>query len=106
MEFKGMKVGNTGYISLLEIMGNDWTPVQAARTSYDGSSKGKEADEKLTRYLLKNRHTTPFEMVELQWEVQAPIFVFRQWHRHRTASINEMSARYTKMDDVYFIPAI
>ena len=101
-----MKIHNKGYVNLIDMMGDDWSPVNAARISYDGSSKGEKADEKLTRFLLRNKHTSPFEQVELQWEVKAPIFVFRQWHRHRTASLNEMSARYTKMDDVYYVPEV
>ncbi len=100
------KIGNEGYVKLVDMMGNDMSPANAARISYDGSSKGAKADEGLTRYLLVNRHTSPFEQIELQWEVQAPIFVFRQWHRHRTASLNEMSGRYTKLPDVYYIPDV
>ena len=83
-----------GYISLLDVMGDDMRPVQAARVSYNAGLKGEEADTKLARYLLKNHHTTPFEMVELLWEVKLPIFVARQWVRHRTANINEFSMRY------------
>ena len=99
-------VGNAGYVKLLDMMGDDNSPVRAARISYDNmNTEGEQKDrERLSRYLIKNRHSSPFEQVELQWEVQAPIFVFRQWHRHRTASLNEMSARYTKMNEVYYVP--
>ena len=97
------KVGNAGYVKLVDMMGNDDSPAKAARISYDNMDSEEDA-KRLTRYLLKNRHTTPFEQIELQWEVQAPIFVFRQWHRHRTASLNEMSGRYTKLPDMFYIP--
>lgn len=91
-------------IRLLDMMGDDWTPVEAARISYDQGLKGEAADTKLTTYLLKNRHTTPFEMVDMVWEVKLPIFVARQWVRHRTASINEESKRYTEAKDEFWVP--
>ena len=98
-----------GYIRLLDSMGNDLSVVRAARCSYDaewrtGEDEGK--DEGLLRYLTKNRHSTPFEAVTLQFEVQAPIFVFRQWHRHRTQSYNEMSARYVELPEVFYVPDV
>lgn len=70
-----------GYVKLLQMMGNDWTPVDAARISFNQKRKGPEADTKLLRYLMQNGHTSPFEMVEILWEVKLPIFVARQWVR-------------------------
>lgn len=95
----------------------DWTGdleiVRNARVSYDADWRGKNAsvheeqqnkDEKLIHYLWKNRHTSPFEAMVFTFEVQAPIFVFRQWHRHRTWSYNEVSARYTELPDLFYVP--
>jgi thymidylate synthase (FAD) len=96
-----------GSVRLVGFMGSDLSVVQAARVSYDadwraGEDEGKDA--KLIDYLMKNHHTSPFEMVQFRFEVKAPIFVFRQWHRHRTWSFNEMSARYTELDEGYYLP--
>ena len=90
-------------------MGDDLSIVRAARVSYnadwrEGEEEGKDA--KLINYLMKNKHTSPFESVVFTFEVKAPIFVFRQWHRHRTWSINEISARYTELDEGYYVPQI
>lgn len=93
-----------GYIGLVDFMGDDNSVVQAARVSYGRGTKRKNSDRGLVRYLMRNRHTTPFEMVTLKWHVKAPIFVFRQWHRHRTASINEYSGRYSVLDNDMYIP--
>ncbi|MDP2662396.1 MAG: FAD-dependent thymidylate synthase [Dehalococcoidia bacterium] len=98
------EVLDLGYVRLIDVMGDDWEPARAARTSYDQPLKGEEADTKLMRYLLRNRHTTPFEMVELKWEMKLPIFVARQIIRHRTANVNEMSGRYTEMPDEHYVP--
>ena len=100
---------NGGYVRLVDSMGSDLSIIRSARVSYDadwrsGEEEGK--DEKLLRYLLKNKHTSPFESVVFTFEVQAPIFVFRQWHRHRTWSFNEVSARYTELDMGYYIPEL
>lgn len=100
-----IKVLDKGYITLLDTLGDDWTPVRAARISYDQFSKGEEADKKLLRYLIKNNHTSPFEQVRVVWEVKAPIFVFREWHRHRTASLNEVSGRYVTLGNEFYFPA-
>lgn len=78
--------------------------IEAARQSTQGSFRGWEKDEKLLRFLYQNKHATPFEFAGLVIEVQAPIFVFREWHRHRTQSYNEMSARYEPLPDLYYIP--
>lgn len=96
-----------GYVRLVNNMGDDLSIVRSARVSYDaewrsGEDDGK--DEKLIRYLMKNRHTSPFEAVTFTFEVKAPIFVFRQWHRHRTWSYNEVSARYSELPEEFYIP--
>ena len=93
-----------GSIELLNSMGNDNTIVSAARVSYLGVSKGAEADAKLIKYLLVNKHTSPFEQVEFQFLVKCPVFVVRQWHRHRTWSYNEVSRRYTSEGIEFHIP--
>lgn len=97
-----------GFVRLVESMGNDLSIVRSARVSYDadwraGEDEGK--DEKLIRYLMKNQHTSPFEAVTFTFEVKAPIFVFRQWHRHRMWSYNELSARYAELDEGFYIPS-
>lgn len=96
-----------GFVRLVDHMGGDLSIVRAARVSYDAAWRAGEddgSDAKLVRYLWKNKHTTPFEAVEFQFEVMAPIFVFRQWHRHRTATINELSARYRELPETYYLP--
>lgn len=104
-----VKVLDEGFVRLVDAMGSDLSVVRAARVSYDadwrsGEDEGK--DSKLIRYLLANQHTSPFEAVTFTFEVKAPIFVVRQWHRHRTWSYNEISARYTELDEGYYIPAL
>jgi thymidylate synthase (FAD) len=78
--------------------------VQAARVSYGAGTKTVNDDRALIRYLMRHKHTTPFEMVEFKFHIRAPIFVARQWLRHRTASVNELSARYSIVPDEYFLP--
>ena len=85
-------------------MGNDSSIVQAARVSYGKGTKKKSLDEGLIRYLLRHKHTTPFEMCEIKLHVKLPIFIARQWIRHRTANINEYSARYSILEDEFYIP--
>jgi thymidylate synthase (FAD) len=88
-------------------MGSDLSIARAARVSYDAAWRAGEdqnSDAKLIRYLWKNRHTTPFEAVTFTFEVKAPIFVFRQWHRHRTFSFNELSARYRELPEEIYMP--
>lgn len=94
-----------GFVGMVDFMGTDDAIVQAARVSYGSGTKKVREDRGLIRYLMRHAHTTPFEMVQLKYHVKAPIFVFRQWHRHRTFSINEMSARYSKLDNEMYIPA-
>ena len=89
---------------LVDHMGSDAAIVQAARVSYGPGTKSVSDDRALIRYLMRHKHTTPFEMVEFKFHIRAPIFVARQWLRHRTASVNEMSARYSVVPDEYFLP--
>lgn len=94
-----------GYIKLRDHMGGDIDIVNAARISFNQTSTELfEGDEKLINFLMRERHGTPFEMVDLKFEVRAPIFVFREWHRHRIASINEMSGRYTELERLFYVP--
>jgi thymidylate synthase (FAD) len=93
-----------GYVVLVDYMGNDAAIVQAARVSYGKGTKAVQDDRGLIRYLLRHRHTTPFEMVEFKFLVRLPIFVARQWIRHRMASVNEYSARYSIVPDEFEIP--
>jgi len=93
-----------GFVALVDYMGDDAAIVQAARVSYGRGTKSVHDDRGLIRYLLRHRHTTPFEMVELKFLVRLPIFVARQWIRHRSASVNEYSARYSIVPDEYEVP--
>ena len=96
-----------GFVRLVDSMGGDISVVRAARVSYDAAWRAGEdagSDARLIQYLWKNRHTTPFEAVALTFEVKAPIFVFRQWHRHRTWSYNELSARYRELPEEFYVP--
>lgn len=91
-------------VDFSDTLGLESAVVQAARVSYGEGSKGPAADKKLIAYLIRNGHTSPFEMVEFKWHLEMPIFVARQWMRHRMASINEISARYTEVaEDKRFI---
>jgi len=103
----GYKVLDHGHVALVESMGSDLSVVRNARVSYDaewrsGEDAGK--DEKLIHYLVKNGHTSPFESVQFTFDVKAPIFVYRQWHRHRTWSYNEISARYSELPEEFYVP--
>lgn len=96
-----------GFVRLVEHMGSDLSIVRAARVSYDAAWRAGEdegSDARLINYLWRNRHTTPFESVEFQFEVKAPIFVIRQWHRHRTWTYNELSARYRELPEEFYVP--
>lgn len=103
-----------GHVALVNAMGSDTSIVDAARVSYSKDSylnenpyeAISEKDIKLITYLMKNRHTSPFESVQFSFEVEAPIFIFRQWHRHRTWSYNEVSARYTELPDKFYLPDV
>jgi len=98
------KVLDHGFIKLVDSMGNDDSIVQSARVSYGEGTKAKRTDEKLIEYLWKNKHGTPFEMVVFKFHVKLPIFIARQWMRHRAGTFNEISARYSEMKDCFYIP--
>jgi thymidylate synthase (FAD) len=93
-----------GFVRLVDYMGDDNAIVQAARVSYGAGTKSINDDTALIRYLLRNKHTTPFEMCEIKLHIKAPIFIARQWLRHRTANVNEYSARYSIMEHDYYLP--
>ena len=100
-----LPVHNSGFVRLVDHMGDDVAIVQAARISYGAGTKTRRSDRLLIRYLMRHRRTTPFEMVELKFHIKAPIFVARQWQRHRAASINEISSRYSEMQEEFYLPA-
>ena len=93
-----------GFVRVIDYMGDDAAVVQAARVSYGKGTKKVSDDAGLIKYLLRHRHTTPFEMCEIKYHVKLPIFVARQWIRHRTANVNEYSARYSMLDREFYIP--
>jgi thymidylate synthase (FAD) len=93
-----------GFVRVIDYMGDDAAIVQAARVSYGRGTKRVQEDTGLIRYLMRHRHTTPFEMCEIKFHVKLPIFVARQWIRHRTANVNEYSARYSILDREFYIP--
>jgi thymidylate synthase (FAD) len=93
-----------GFVRVVDYMGDDGAVVQAARVSYGKGTRKVNEDRGLIRYLMRHRHTTPFEMCELKVHVKLPIFVARQWIRHRTASVNEISARYSVLDREFYLP--
>ncbi len=93
-----------GFIRVIDYMGNDNAIVQSARVSYGSGTKKINADKSLINYLMAHRHTTPFEMCEIKFHIKLPIFIARQWIRHRTASVNEYSARYSIMEDEFYLP--
>lgn len=94
-----------GFIRVIDYMGNDNAIVQAARVSYGKGTKRKTEDRGLIHYLLRHAHTTPFEMCEIKFHIKMPLFVARQWIRHRTANVNEYSARYSILDKEFYIPS-
>src|SRR2546430_15706780 len=93
---KRVKVLDQGYIELQALMGDDLAIVNAARVSFLGESKGDDKDKKLLFYLMRNYHTSPFEMVEFKFRCRAPLVSYWQWVRHRTSSVNAQSGRYTE----------
>jgi thymidylate synthase (FAD) len=103
---KEFKCLNAGFVRLVDYMGGDESIVQAARVSYGKGTKSVSEDRILLRYLMRHLHTTPFEMVELKFHVKLPIFVARQWIRHRTANVNELSGRYSIMKDEFYAPSL
>lgn len=104
--FEPIAVLDQGFIRVVDYMGDDAAIVQAARVSYGKGTKQVSTDQGLINYLMRHRHTTPFEMCEIKLHVKLPIFVARQWIRHRTASVNEYSARYSVLDDGTYRPEI
>ncbi|MEL7299018.1 MAG: FAD-dependent thymidylate synthase [Pseudomonadota bacterium] len=94
-----------GFVRVIDYMGDDSAIVQAARVSYGEGTKHVSNDEGLIRYLMRHWHSTPFEMCEIKLHVKLPVFVARQWIRHRTANVNEYSARYSILDREFYIPA-
>jgi thymidylate synthase (FAD) len=100
------KVLDHGFVRLVDYMGDDNAIVQAARVSYGAGTKNVSSDRQLIRYLMRHRHTTPFEMCEVKFHVKLPIFVARQWIRHRTANVNEISGRYSEMVDEFYVPEL
>lgn len=101
---KPVAVLDKGFVRLVDYMGGDARIVQAARVSYGEGTKTVREDQGLINYLMKNRHTSPFEQVELVMHIKMPIFVARQHMRHRTASVNEISGRYSEMRDEFYVP--
>lgn len=99
-----MPILDHGFVRVVDYMGDDSSIVQAARVSYGRGTKRRSQDRDLIRYLMQHQHTTPFEMAEIKLHVKLPIFVARQWIRHRTASVNEYSARYSVLDKEFYVP--
>lgn len=99
-----IKVLDKGFVRLVDFMGGDDAVVAAARVSYGAGLKGEEKDKKLVGYLLRHQHMTPFEHSVFKFHVSCPIFVMRQWIRHRAGSFNEISARYTEVQDEFYLP--
>src|SRR5438067_6055286 len=102
--YKALPVLDHGFVRVVDYMGDDAAIVQAARVSYGRGTRKVSEDRGLINYLLRHRHTTPFEMCEIKYHVKLPIFVARQWIRHRTANVNEYSARYSILDKEFYIP--
>ncbi len=103
--YQPMPVLDHGFVRVIDYMGDDAAVVQAARVSYGRGTKSVSEDRGLIQYLMRHGHTTPFEMCEIKFHVKLPIFVARQWIRHRTANVNEYSARYSILDKEFYIPA-
>ena len=103
--YQPLTVLDHGFVRVIDYMGDDAAVVQAARVSYGRGTRKVSEDAGLIRYLMRHRHTTPFEMCEIKYHVKLPIFVARQWIRHRTANVNEYSARYSILDNEFYLPA-
>jgi thymidylate synthase (FAD) len=103
--YEAIPVLDHGFVRVIDYMGDDGAVVQAARVSYGRGTRRVSEDRGLINYLMRHRHTTPFEMCEIKYHVKLPIFVARQWIRHRTANVNEYSARYSILDNEFYIPA-
>src|ERR1700685_1792675 len=105
MLFEAFPVLDHGFVRVIDYMGDDSAIVQAARVSYGRGTKRVQEDAGLIRSLMRPRHTTPCERCKIKFHVKLPIFVARQWIRHRTASVNEYSARYSILDKEFYIPS-
>src|SRR5256885_6212603 len=103
--YEAIPVLDHGFVRVIDYMGDDGAIVQAARVSYGRGTRRVSEDRGLINYLIRHRHTTPFEMCEIKYHVKLPIFVARQWIRHRTANVNEYSARYSILDKEFYVPA-
>ena len=105
MLYEAVPVLDHGFVRVVDYMGDDAAVVQAARVSYGRGTRRVSEDSGLIRYLMRHRHSTPFEMCEIKYHIKLPIFVARQWIRHRTANVNEISARYSILDREFYLPA-
>ena len=103
--YEAIPVLDHGFIRVIDYMGDDSSIVQSARVSYGKGTKKVSTDDGLIRYLMRYRHSTPFEMCEIKYHVKLPIFIARQWIRHRTANVNEYSARYSILDKEFYMPS-
>ena len=103
--YEAISVLDHGFIRVVDYMGDDTSIVQAARVSYGKGTKKVSTDSGLIKYLMRHWHSTPFEMCEIKYHVKLPIFIARQWIRHRTANVNEYSARYSILDKEFYLPA-
>src|SRR3974377_880221 len=101
--YEPLPVLDHGFIRVVDYMGDDEAIVQAARVSYGRGTRRTSEDQGLINYLMRHRHTTPFEMCEIKYHVKLPIFVARQWIPHRTANVNEYSARYSILDNEFYV---
>lgn len=101
-----IKIHDYGFVGLVDHMGSDAAIVEAARVSYQTGTKATRTDRALIRYLMRHKHTSPLEMCEVKLHIRAPIFVLRQWLRHRTARVNEESGRYSEIREMFFSPAL
>ena len=104
--YEAIPILDHGFIRVIDYMGDDTSIVQAARVSYGKGTKKVSTDAGLIKYLMRHWHSTPFEMCEIKYHVKLPIFIARQWIRHRTANVNEYSARYSILDKEFYLPAI
>ena len=102
--YEALPVLDHGFVRVVDYMGNDRSIVQAARVSYGKGTKQVSTDSGLIKYLMRHWHSTPFEMCEIKYHVKLPIFIARQWIRHRTANVNEYSARYSILDKEFYLP--
>ncbi len=103
--YEAIPILDHGFIRVVDYMGDDTSIVQAARVSYGKGTKKVSTDSGLIKYLMRHWHSTPFEMCEIKYHVKLPIFIARQWIRHRTANVNEYSARYSILDKEFYLPA-